>query len=295
MSLKGIILAGGSGSRLYPSTTCVSKQLLPIYDKPLIYYPLSTLMLAGIRDILIITTPEHHDQFRKLLGDGRQWGLTLTYAVQPEPRGLADAFLVGEQFIGDDRCALILGDNLFYGHGLTQLLHEAAGQSSGATAFAHQVSEPERYGIVDLDAHGRPIRIREKPSRPMSRWAVTGLYFYDHEVVTIARGLTPSARGELEITDINSDYLSRGALQVKVLGRGYTWFDAGTPQGLLEASEFVSTIENRQGLKIACLEEIARSQGYIDHDQLRELIARLPDGSYRDYLMELTADLHDSA
>jgi glucose-1-phosphate thymidylyltransferase len=287
MTLKGIILAGGSGTRLYPSTVSVSKQLLPIYDKPLVYYPLSTLMLAGIRDILVITTPQHHDQFRDLLGDGHQWGVSLAYAVQPEPRGLADAFLVGQKFIQDSCCALILGDNIFYGHGLPELLREAANQSSGATIFAHKVREPERYGIVEIDSRGIPLSIQEKPSKPLSRWAVTGLYFYDSDVVAFARDLKPSARGEIEITDLNNEYLCRGAIEVKILGRGYTWFDAGTPQGLLEASEFVYTIEHRQGLKIACLEEIAHSQGYIDDAELMGLIARVPQGTYRDYLREL--------
>jgi glucose-1-phosphate thymidylyltransferase len=293
MRRKGIILAGGSGTRLYPSTLCVSKQLLPIYDKPLIYYPLSTLMLAGIREILIITTPEHHDQFHRLLGNGHQWGVSLTYAIQPQPRGLADAFLVGREFIGNNDCALILGDNIFYGHGLTELLRQAAGGASPATVFAHKVREPERYGIVEIDSRGKPSRIQEKPSHPLSRWAVTGLYFYDNDIVAIARDLKPSARGELEITDVNNEYLRRDAIEVKILGRGYTWFDAGTPQGLLEASEFVYTIENRQGLKIACLEEIAHRQGYIDSAQLMLLIERAPRGSYRDYLAELPVGPRD--
>jgi glucose-1-phosphate thymidylyltransferase len=291
MKFKGIILAGGFGTRLYPSTVCVSKQLLPIYDKPLIYYPLSTLMLAGIRDILVVTTPDHHDQFRRLLGNGHQWGISLAYAVQFEPRGLADAFLVGQEFIGTDGCALILGDNIFYGNGLTALLRNAADRNVGATIFAHKVRDPERYGIVEVDLRGKPIKIEEKPSKPLSRWAVTGLYFYDNDVVAIARGLQPSARGEIEITDINNEYLDRGEIELEILGRGYTWFDAGTPQGLLEASEFVYTIENRQGLKIACLEEIAHSNGYIDRSKLMELIEPLPPGAYRDYLAELTKSL----
>ncbi len=288
---KGIILAGGSGTRLYPSTVCVSKQLLPIYDKPLIYYPLSTLMLAGIRDILVITTPEHRDQFCKLLGNGHQWGISLAYAIQHEPRGLADAFLVGQEFIGDSCCALILGDNIFYGHGMTELLRAAANRGAGATIFAHKVREPERYGIVEIDSCGKPVSIQEKPAKPRSRWAVTGVYFYDNDVVAISRHLKPSARGELEITDVNNEYLNRGAIEVEILGRGYTWFDAGVPQALLEASEFVSTIENRQGLKIACLEEIAYSQGYIDEVQLLSVTERVPRGSYRDYLMEVSAVL----
>jgi glucose-1-phosphate thymidylyltransferase len=287
MVRKGIILAGGYGTRLYPTTISVSKQLLPIYDKPLIYYPLSTLMLAAIRNILIITTVEHIDQFRNLLADGRQWGISLDYAVQSAPRGLADAFLVGEDFIGSDQCALILGDNIFYGHGLTELLGAAADRSSGATIFAHKVREPERYGIVEIEDGGKPLGIDEKPSKPRSHWAVTGLYFYDNDVISIARDLKPSPRGELEITDINNAYIGRDAVDVKILGRGYTWFDAGTPQGLLEASEFVSTIENRQGLKIACLEEIAHSLGYIDDAQMLELIEQTPPGSYRDYLEKL--------
>lgn len=290
MTLKGIILAGGNGTRLYPSTVCVSKQLLPIYDKPLIYYPLSTLMLAGIRDILVITTPEHHDQFCKLLGDGNRWGISLAYAIQSQPRGLADAFLVGKQFIGNSCCALILGDNIFYGHGLTKLLRDAASRSSGATIFAHKVRDPERYGIVELDQRGEPISIQEKPTKPRSRWAVTGLYFYDNDVVAVARDLRPSARGELEITDLNNEYLSRRQIEVKILGRGYSWFDAGTPQALLEASEFVSTIESRQGLKIACVEEIAYSQGFIDETQLRSLVEQVPLGSYNDYLTEVSAE-----
>jgi glucose-1-phosphate thymidylyltransferase len=284
MSVKGIVLAGGSGTRLYPCTVSVSKQLLPIYDKPLIYYPLSTLLLSGIKEILLITTPEHNGQFRQLIGDGQRWGVSIDYAVQPLPRGLADAFIVGRDFIGSDRCALVLGDNIFYGHGLTGLLQVAAQRVSGGTIFAHQVGEPERYGIVELDQRGRALRIIEKPAKPASRWAVTGLYFYDNDVIEMARELTPSARGELEITDINNLYLARGALHVEVLGRGYTWFDAGTPQSLLEASAFVHTIENRQGLKIACLEEIAHQQGFIGRQQFMELVARVPKSNYADYL-----------
>ena len=287
MFRKGIILAGGSGTRLYPSTISVSKQLLPIYDKPLIYYPLSTLMLAGIRDVLIITTLEHRDQFQNLLGDGRQWGLSLRYAIQSEPRGLADAFLVGEDFIRSDHSALILGDNLFYGHGLPELLGTAAARTSGATIFAHKVREPERYGIVEINSGGKPLRIEEKPSKPRSHWAVTGLYFYDNDVIALAKDLKPSARGELEITDINKAYLERDAVDVQILGRGYTWFDAGTPQSLLEASEFVHTIENRQGLKIACPEEIAYTLNYINNAQMLHLIEETPAGSYRDYLLDL--------
>jgi glucose-1-phosphate thymidylyltransferase len=291
--MKGIVLAGGSGTRLYPSTVSVSKQLLPIYDKPLIYYPLSTLMLAGIREILLISTPEHQSQFCNLLGDGHQWGISLAYAIQAQPRGIADAFLVGRDFIGNEHCALILGDNIFYGHGLPELLLAAVKRSAGATIFAHKVRDPERYGVVETDSCGKPIRIHEKPSKPPSRWAVTGLYFYDNAVVAIAQDLKPSARGEIEITDVNNQYVDRGAIEVRILGRGYAWFDAGTPQGLLEAAEFVHTVENRQGLKIACLEEIAHSQGYIDRAQLTELIARVPRGSYRDYLAELMVEILD--
>lgn len=290
MTRKGIILAGGHGTRLYPLTVAVSKQLLPIYDKPLIYYPLSTLMLSGVREILIITTPQDQKQFHHLIGDGHRLGLSVQYAVQAEPRGLGDAFLVGEKFIGLDHCVLVLGDNLFYGHGLTDLLDEAANRTSGATIFAHKVREPERYGIVDIDTDGKPLAIIEKPVKPQSRWAVTGLYFYDNDVVAMAKDLKPSPRGELEITDINNAYLARDTVVVKILGRGYTWFDAGTPEGLLEASEFVHTIENRQGLKIACLEEIAYSQGFITHIELVTLIERAPRGSYRDYLTQLAAD-----
>ena len=287
MSMKGIVLAGGSGTRLYPSTVCVSKQLLPIYDKPLIYYPLSTLMLAGVREIMLITTPEHNNQFRRLLGDGSQWGLSLSYVVQHQPRGLADAFILGRDHIGSDRCVLVLGDNIFYGHGLTKMLQSAAQRVSGATIFAHKVREPERYGIVELDRDGRAVSIVEKPTKPTSRWAVTGLYFYGNEVVEMAHSLKPSARGEIEITDINNLYLARGAIAVEVLGRGYTWFDAGTPQSLLEASEFVHTIERRQGLKIACLEEIAHQHGIIGTRHLQKVIERAPKSEYRDYLSEL--------
>jgi glucose-1-phosphate thymidylyltransferase len=285
--MKGIVLAGGSGTRLYPSTVCVSKQLLPIYDKPLIYYPLSTLMLAGIREILIITTPEHSSQFRRLLGDGAQWGLALNYVVQHQPRGLADAFILGRDHVGDDRCALVLGDNIFYGNGLTEMLQAAARRTVGATIFAHKVREPERYGIVQMDKAGRVVSIVEKPVKPVSRWAVTGLYFYDNQVVEIARSLKPSSRGEIEITDVNNIYLARGAINVEILGRGHTWFDAGTPQSLLEASEFVHTIESRQGLKIACLEEIARDHGFVAPEELLKTIERAPKSDYRDYLMEL--------
>jgi glucose-1-phosphate thymidylyltransferase len=251
---------------------------------------LSTLLLAGIREVLIITTPEHSNQFRHLLGDGHQWGLSLSYIVQHQPRGLADAFILGQDFVGKSRCALILGDNIFYGHGLTNLLQSAASRTSGATIFAHKVREPERYGIVDLDECGRAVSIVEKPVHPASRWAVTGLYFYDNEVIEMARALKPSARGEIEITDINNIYLKRGAIQVEVLGRGYAWFDAGTPQSLLEASEFVHTIEHRQGLKVACLEEIAHAQGYIDREQFTKVVARMPKSNYGQYLAELHSE-----
>jgi glucose-1-phosphate thymidylyltransferase len=291
MGTKGIILAGGSGTRLYPATVCVSKQLLPVYDKPMIYYPLSTLLLAGIQEVLIITTPEHHEQFRHLLGDGSQWGMSLQYAVQTHPRGLADAFIVGRDFIGSDRCALILGDNIFYGHGMTEMLRRAAARTSGATIFAHKVRDPERYGVVELNDDGRAVRIVEKPQNPMSRWAVVGLYFYDNSVVDIAQAMKPSSRGEIEITDVNNVYLEQGKIYVETFGRGYTWFDAGTPQSLLEASEFVSTIENRQGLKIACLEEIAHSLGYINQLQLRRLIAPIKKSSYGLYLADTVAHL----
>ncbi len=286
MGQKGIILAGGSGTRLYPATLCVSKQLLPVYDKPMIYYPLSTLMLAGIREILIITTPEYNSQFRQLLGDGRQWGISLDYAVQAKPRGLADAFIVGRDFIGGDRCALILGDNIYYGHGLTEILQRAASRPSGATIFAHKVRDPQRYGIVEFDATGAAKRIVEKPKNPTSPYAVTGLYFYDKEVVDIARDLKPSPRGEIEITDVNSRYLELGKIHVETLGRGYTWFDAGTPQSLLQASEFVHTIENRQGQKIACLEEVAYTMGYIDREGLRTLTSGLSKSDYGEYLAD---------
>ena len=291
MGVKGIILAGGSGTRLYPATVCVSKQLLPVYDKPMIYYPLSTLLLAGIQEVLVITTPEHNAQFRQLLGDGSQWGMSLQYAVQTHPRGLADAFIVGRDFIGSDRCALILGDNIFYGHGMTEMLRRAAARTSGATIFAHKVRDPERYGVVELNDDGHAIRIVEKPQSPISRWAVVGLYFYDNSVVEIARTMKPSPRGEIEITDLNNVYLEQGKICVETFGRGYTWFDAGTPQSLLEASEFVSTIENRQGLKIACLEEIAHSLGYINQLQLRRLIAPIKKSSYGAYLADTVAPL----
>lgn len=270
---KGIILAGGSGTRLYPMTRAVSKQLLPIYDKPLVYYPLATLMLAGIREVLVISTPHDIGGFEKLFGDGRHLGLSIQYAVQPKPEGLAQAFLIGQDFIGSERVALVLGDNIFYGHGFGQVLRQAANRSVGATIFAYPVSDPERYGVIEFNAEGVAISLEEKPQRPRSNFAIPGLYFYDAQVVSIASQLEPSARGELEITDVNRVYLERGALHVHELGRGSAWLDTGTPDALIQAANFVETIEKRQGLKIACIEEIAMRMGFINRDELLRLAA----------------------
>ena len=282
--MKGIILAGGAGTRLHPMTAVASKQLVPIYDKPMIYYPLSTLMLAGIRDVLVISTPRDVPSFEDLLKDGSQWGMNISYAVQPKPEGLAQAYVIGADFVGEVPSALILGDNIFYGHGLTELLANAGAKTQGATVFAYHVSDPERYGVVEFDREMRAVSIEEKPKSPRSNWAVTGLYFYDSQVVDIAAGLRPSARGELEITDVNRAYLERGQLSVEMMGRGYAWLDTGTPDSLIEAADFVRTLEKRQGFKIACPEEIAFDRGFIDAGQLEALASSFGSSNYGQYL-----------
>ena len=289
--IKGIILAGGSGTRLYPLTLAISKQLLPVYDKPMIYYPLTALMLAGIRDILIITTPQDQEQFKRLLGDGAQFGVRLSYAVQPTPAGLAQAFIIGRDFIGDDRCALVLGDNIFYGHGFADMVRSAAARTSGATIFAYQVAEPNRYGVVTFDGAGRAISIEEKPQAPKSNWAVTGLYFYDNRVVDLAQKVQPSARGELEITTLNEMYMKLDSLYVVMMGRGFAWLDTGTFDSLQDASEYMSTMERRQGLKISCPEEVALRLGFVTPSDMRTWVAHLGNNTYARYVEGVIAEL----